>query len=119
VGLECVSGLVLVLWLAIFLITTWLHLPWFVFFASCCAVLLVGVLMVRGRQGARRREGLIYTVVVMIFTVAFLFLADGAPFRDDANIPWFFAISFALVILLIVLVFRPEKTAGKAKGKLG
>lgn len=103
-------------WIATFFISAWLRLPWFVFFASCCLIIIVGGLIARRYHGAERREGLVYVTSGLAFCTMVLFLAPGAPLRS-VDMMWFFVITIPLILLVVVLVLSPDNKEEKGRSK--
>ncbi len=106
-----------VTWIATFFISAWLRLPWFVFFLSCCLLIIVGGLIALRYQGAERREGLVYVTAGLTFSTMILFLPPDAPF-SNVDVVWFLTIFLTLGFITLVLLLLPTKTAGKEKTKI-
>jgi len=100
-------------WIATFFVSAWLRLPWFVFFLSCCALIIVGVLIAVRYQGGKRREGLIYVTAGSIAATVYLFLPPGSPFYG-VDIQWFLAVIITLGLILVGLVLFPDRKVEKS-----
>jgi hypothetical protein len=105
-----------VTWIATFLSSVLLHLPWFILVLGCCPLILVGGLIARRYHGADRREGLVYVTGGLAFCTMVLFLAPEAPLRN-VDMTWFFVITISLVLTVVVLMLVPDNKEDKEKSK--